>query len=217
MDKISILASGGLDSSVLIAKLADGAEVYPIYVRCGFKWEDAELAGLRLFRRRAPQPKCEARDHALRPNRGSSTATIGASPARAFPPPTSPMRTLTSPAATFFSFRWRLSGAARTASPASRLDRSEAILFPMQRRILRQLRPRPKHRTGTQHPGRSAAERAPQGRPDQAVQRSTAQLTLTCMAPRVRYTAGNATNASSASRPFVRPAYRPHHLSRIAG
>jgi 7-cyano-7-deazaguanine synthase len=49
VEKISILASGGLDSSVLIAKLAADAEVYPIYVQCGFKWEDAELAFLRLF------------------------------------------------------------------------------------------------------------------------------------------------------------------------
>ncbi len=49
MEKISVLASGGLDSAVLIAKLAADAEVYPIYVRCGFKWEDAELAFLRLF------------------------------------------------------------------------------------------------------------------------------------------------------------------------
>lgn len=49
MDKVAVLASGGLDSSVLIAKLAADAEVYPIYVRCGFKWEDAELAVLRLF------------------------------------------------------------------------------------------------------------------------------------------------------------------------
>jgi 7-cyano-7-deazaguanine synthase len=49
VEKISILASGGLDSSVLIAKLAADAEVHPIYVQCGFKWEDAELAFLRLF------------------------------------------------------------------------------------------------------------------------------------------------------------------------
>jgi 7-cyano-7-deazaguanine synthase len=49
VEKISVLASGGLDSSVLIAKLADSAEVYPIYVQCGFRWEDAELAVLRLF------------------------------------------------------------------------------------------------------------------------------------------------------------------------
>jgi len=49
VDKISVLASGGLDSSVLIAKLAADAEVYPIYVRCGFAWEDMELEGLRSF------------------------------------------------------------------------------------------------------------------------------------------------------------------------
>ena len=49
MEKISVLASGGLDSSVLIAKLAAGAEVYPIYVRCGFAWEEMEIEALRSF------------------------------------------------------------------------------------------------------------------------------------------------------------------------
>ena len=49
VEKISILASGGLDSSVLIAKLAADAEVYPIYVRCGFAWEEMELKGLQAF------------------------------------------------------------------------------------------------------------------------------------------------------------------------
>jgi 7-cyano-7-deazaguanine synthase len=49
LDKISVLASGGLDSSVLIAKLATAAEVYPIYVRCGFAWEAMELDGLQSF------------------------------------------------------------------------------------------------------------------------------------------------------------------------
>ena len=49
MDKISVLASGGLDSSVLIAKLAAAAEVYPIYVQCGFAWEEMELKGLQAF------------------------------------------------------------------------------------------------------------------------------------------------------------------------
>jgi 7-cyano-7-deazaguanine synthase len=49
VEKVSVLASGGLDSSVLIAKLAPDAEVHPIYVRCGLAWEDAELAVLRLF------------------------------------------------------------------------------------------------------------------------------------------------------------------------
>jgi 7-cyano-7-deazaguanine synthase len=49
VDKISVLASGGLDSSVLIAKLAAEAEVYPIYVRCGFAWEEMELAAIESF------------------------------------------------------------------------------------------------------------------------------------------------------------------------
>jgi 7-cyano-7-deazaguanine synthase len=49
LEKISALASGGLDSSVLIAKLAAGAEVYPIYVQCGFVWEAMELEGLQSF------------------------------------------------------------------------------------------------------------------------------------------------------------------------
>src|SRR5208283_962495 len=49
VEKVSVLASGGLDSSVLIAKLAADAEVHPIYVRCGLAWEDAELAVLRSF------------------------------------------------------------------------------------------------------------------------------------------------------------------------
>jgi 7-cyano-7-deazaguanine synthase len=49
VEKILVLASGGLDSSVLIAKLAGEAEVYPIYVRCGFAWEDLELKGLQSF------------------------------------------------------------------------------------------------------------------------------------------------------------------------
>ena len=49
MDKISVLASGGLDSSVLVAQLAATAQVHPIYVRCGLKWEAMELAGLGRF------------------------------------------------------------------------------------------------------------------------------------------------------------------------
>jgi 7-cyano-7-deazaguanine synthase len=49
VEKISVLASGGLDSSVLIAKLAAGAEVHPIYVRCGFAWEEVEIQFLRSF------------------------------------------------------------------------------------------------------------------------------------------------------------------------
>jgi 7-cyano-7-deazaguanine synthase len=49
VEKIAVLASGGLDSSILIAKIASDADVHPIYVRCGLKWEDVELAALQSF------------------------------------------------------------------------------------------------------------------------------------------------------------------------
>jgi 7-cyano-7-deazaguanine synthase len=45
-----VLASGGLDSSVLLAELAGkGRRVFPVYVRAGLRWERAELAILRRF------------------------------------------------------------------------------------------------------------------------------------------------------------------------
>ena len=44
-----MLASGGLDSSVLLGVLARRAEVHPLYVRAGLAWERAELALLDRF------------------------------------------------------------------------------------------------------------------------------------------------------------------------
>ena len=45
-----MLASGGLDSSVLLAELArKGRQVFPIYIRAGLRWERVELAMLRKF------------------------------------------------------------------------------------------------------------------------------------------------------------------------
>ena len=49
LEKIAVLASGGLDSSVLVAELARAARVYPIYVKCGLKWEAMELRALQSF------------------------------------------------------------------------------------------------------------------------------------------------------------------------
>jgi 7-cyano-7-deazaguanine synthase len=49
LDKIAVLASGGLDSAVLLAELASAAQVYPIYVKCGLKWEAEELRALNSF------------------------------------------------------------------------------------------------------------------------------------------------------------------------
>ncbi|MGH7690405.1 MAG: 7-cyano-7-deazaguanine synthase [Gemmatimonadaceae bacterium] len=44
-----MLASGGLDSAVLIADLARSAVVHPVYVTAGLVWEADERAALRRF------------------------------------------------------------------------------------------------------------------------------------------------------------------------
>jgi 7-cyano-7-deazaguanine synthase len=48
-EPVCVLASGGLDSAVLVALLARRAEVHPLYVRCGLRWEPAEEALLARF------------------------------------------------------------------------------------------------------------------------------------------------------------------------
>jgi 7-cyano-7-deazaguanine synthase len=59
-ERVAVLASGGLDSAVLVATmLADGHEVTPLYVQFGLAWEDVEIAHLRRFLATltpAPQP-----------------------------------------------------------------------------------------------------------------------------------------------------------------
>jgi 7-cyano-7-deazaguanine synthase len=49
VERIAILASGGLDSSVLLADEAKSAVVFPVYVRCGLAWEDEEWKALSAF------------------------------------------------------------------------------------------------------------------------------------------------------------------------
>jgi len=47
---VGLLASGGLDSCILLGRLLDeGREVRPFYVRTGVVWERAELIALRRF------------------------------------------------------------------------------------------------------------------------------------------------------------------------
>ena len=54
-DAVVALTSGGLDSLVLVRTLLDdGADVWPVYVRCGVRWEAAELAWLRRWLARLP-------------------------------------------------------------------------------------------------------------------------------------------------------------------
>lgn len=48
--RVAVLASGGLDSSVMLARIAGRRRaVYPIYIRTGMVWEADELATLRRF------------------------------------------------------------------------------------------------------------------------------------------------------------------------
>jgi len=51
------LASGGLDSAILVAELvSDGREVTPVYVRFGLAWEDVEARHLERFLASLPDP-----------------------------------------------------------------------------------------------------------------------------------------------------------------
>src|SRR3972149_4766214 len=47
---VAALVSGGLDSGVLILELCGGyVKVFPLYIRQGLHWEEAELSWLRKF------------------------------------------------------------------------------------------------------------------------------------------------------------------------
>jgi len=59
MERIAVLASGGLDSCVLIADLARSAEVTPVHVSMGLVWEPAEVAALERFLGAVAQPNIQ--------------------------------------------------------------------------------------------------------------------------------------------------------------
>ena len=53
--EVAVLISGGLDSAVLCVELlGDYARVHPLYIRCGLRWEEVELAAARAFLGRGP-------------------------------------------------------------------------------------------------------------------------------------------------------------------
>lgn len=59
-DRIAILASGGLDSSVMLGSIARSErQVFPVYIRAGLSWEPHELATLRRFVRALRSPNIE--------------------------------------------------------------------------------------------------------------------------------------------------------------
>jgi 7-cyano-7-deazaguanine synthase len=49
MERIAVLASGGLDSAVMLADLAQDATVFPIYVEAGLAWEAYEKQALAAY------------------------------------------------------------------------------------------------------------------------------------------------------------------------
>jgi 7-cyano-7-deazaguanine synthase len=57
--KLAALASGGLDSSVMLRDLALRATVCPVYVRSGLLWESAEIYWLGRFLAEAEIAGCE--------------------------------------------------------------------------------------------------------------------------------------------------------------
>src|SRR5207245_1971332 len=73
-ERICVLASGGLDSAVLLGTLARRHAVHPLYVRCGLAWERAEqrllarfLAALRARHGRRVAPLAPVGPPAVRP------------------------------------------------------------------------------------------------------------------------------------------------------
>jgi 7-cyano-7-deazaguanine synthase len=49
MRRVAVLASGGLDSAVLLADLAREEAVFPVYVAAGLAWEQREQDALRAY------------------------------------------------------------------------------------------------------------------------------------------------------------------------
>jgi 7-cyano-7-deazaguanine synthase len=49
VDRVAVLASGGLDSAVLLADLAESSRVLPVYVEAGLAWEAREQQALRAY------------------------------------------------------------------------------------------------------------------------------------------------------------------------
>lgn len=56
-EPVAVLASGGLDSAVLLASLASGGPVVPITVACGLVWEPAEREAVARLQRLLPPGK----------------------------------------------------------------------------------------------------------------------------------------------------------------
>lgn len=59
--KICVLVSGGMDSSILLALIArQYQEVHPLYIRCGLNWEKAELYWLKKYLKKIISPNIQS-------------------------------------------------------------------------------------------------------------------------------------------------------------
>ncbi len=56
-ETVAVLASGGIDSAVLLAELCkEYSEVYPLYIQNGLRWESTELLWLKRFLEKLSNP-----------------------------------------------------------------------------------------------------------------------------------------------------------------
>ena len=49
MEKVAVLTSGGVDSSILLVDMAKRSRAFPLYLRVGMAWEDQEQRALEAF------------------------------------------------------------------------------------------------------------------------------------------------------------------------
>ena len=61
----AVLASGGMDSCILLANVAQNGIAHPIYVETGIPWEWAEKQMFAQLHRRVGQPERQTRDHSI--------------------------------------------------------------------------------------------------------------------------------------------------------
>ena len=59
MTKVAALTSGGLDSAIMLADLAEHSLVFPIYVEAGLAWEENEKESLERFLAALKQPSIQ--------------------------------------------------------------------------------------------------------------------------------------------------------------
>src|SRR5262245_531525 len=80
-NSVAVLMSGGLDSAVLcVDLLREYPRVFPLYIRCGLRWEDVELAAARAFVAAVHAPELQSLvvlDEPIRDVYGSHWSTDG--------------------------------------------------------------------------------------------------------------------------------------------